>query len=152
MRKFSDEPYGVTQQKGQVVKDDFSDGSVQGGEQLVFGKNLALGHQGHQGALSGIGVSHECNAHQSTAVSALGGHLLVDGFQFFFEVRNAIANDPTVRLNFFFTWALHADASFLLLQVGPHVGEARQEVLVLGQFHLGLGVGRSCPLRKNVQN
>ena len=34
----------------------------------------------------------------------------------------------------------------------PHVGQAGQQVLVLSQFNLGLGVGCSGALRKNIQD
>ncbi len=78
--------------------------------------------------------------------------MLVDACQLLAQQGNAIANDPAVRFNFFLSWTLHADATFLLLKVGPHVGEAGQQVLVLGQFHLGLCVSRRGPLGKNVED
>ena len=48
--------------------------------------------------------------------------------------------------------AAHAYAAALTLQVSPHAGEAGEQILILGQLHLGAGVGRACTLGEDVEN
>ena len=64
----------------------------------------------------------------------------------------AVTDDSTIGFNFLLSWTLHADATFLLLQVCPHVGEARQKVLILCQLYLGLRVGCAGALGKDVED
>ena len=150
--QFADEAHGITQQKGQVVHDHFANGGIKGGKQLVFREHLRLGQPVHQGGLAGIGVAHQSHPHQGAAVASLCGHLSVDGREVLFECTDSVANDPPVGLDFFFSWTLHADATFLLLKVGPHVGQPWQEVLVLGQFYLRFGMRSSGALGKDVED
>ena len=61
-------------------------------------------------------------------------------------------DDSAVRFNLRFTGSPHADAAFLTLKVGPHAGQARQQVFILGQFDLGASVGSLGARGKNVED
>ncbi len=87
------------------------------------------------------------------ATGALGGALAADDFEFLGDARDAILDAAAVgfQLGFTFTTA-HADAAFLAGQVAPETGQAREEVLQLGQFHLELAFASAGAVRKNIEN
>jgi hypothetical protein len=67
-------------------------------------------------------------------------------------VRNALPDDPAVSFDLFLPSTFEADPPFLAGKVGPHPGQAGQQVLVLGQIDLGARLRRLGPLGENVQD
>ena len=66
----------------------------------------------------------------------LGLHAAVDRLQLAAQVGEAPADDAAVGLDLGLTGASRPDATGLPLQVRPHAGQAREQVLVLGQLDL----------------
>ena len=114
--------------------------------------SLSSGQQVHDGAFAHICISDQGNTHQRTAVAALAGHLTVDLLELVFEAGYAVQNDTTVGLQLALTGTPHVDTASLALEVGPHTRQAGQQILVLGQLDLRLGVGRTGALGKDVQD
>ena len=149
--QFSDESYGISEQEGKVFYHHLADGGVEGGEQLVLGKHLALGQHIHDGALTDVGISHECHADESAPVLALRRLLLVYLRQTFFQQRHAVQDDASVHLQLCLTRsaqshgtlsAAAARAAALSLKVRPQPLQTGQHVAILRQLHLRLGIRR----------
>ena len=122
--QFPDEADGVGKQERAVFDHDFPDGRVQGGEELVFREDVRFGQEVHQGALAYVRVTNERQAHQRTAIAALGGHLTVDLLQVLLELGDALLDDPPVHLDLGFTHtASGTHTAALPLQVRPHTGQ-----------------------------
>ena len=150
--QFTDEPYGIGEEEGQVVDNHLAHRGVEGGKELVLGKDLALGQQVHQGRLAHVGIAHQRHAHQFAAVFALDALLAVDAFQLLFQVRNLVEDDTAVGLDLGLTGTTHTDTAPLPLEVRPQAGKPRQQILVLRQLDLPFGVGRLGPFGKDVEN
>ena len=83
---------------------------------------------------------------------ALGLLLLVDFPQPFLQQRDTVTDNTTVCFDFLLARAAHTDTAALLFEVRPHAGEAREQVLVLRELHLRLGVGGLRVLGENVED
>ena len=92
------ESHRVGQQEGQIVHDDFTYRSVQGGKELVLGKHLALGKEIHECGLAHIGIAHKSHTDHTATVAALGGLLTVYLGQALLEQRHAVEDDTAVHL------------------------------------------------------
>ena len=86
------------------------------------------------------------------AVLALGGHLLVDLLEFILQKGDPVPEDAAVGFDLLFPGAAKADPAALFLQVGPHPGQARQQVFILGQFNLGACVRSNGAAGKNIED
>ncbi len=150
--EFADETDGVGEEEGEVVDDDLSDGSVEGGEELVFGEYVALAEEVHEGGFADVGVSDKGNAGELATVFALDRLLSVDLAEFLLEAGDFVEDNAPVGLDLSLTGATHADTAALSLEVGPHAGEAREEVLVLSELDLGLSVGGLGATSENVED
>ncbi len=146
------ETYGVGEQKRQIVDNDLAHRGVERGEKLVFGKHLALAQHIHQSRLAGIGIAHESHARELAAVFALHGLLLVDGAQLLLQQRYFRQDYTAVGLDLRLARAAHAYTAALAFEVSPHARKSRQQILILGQLDLRLGVGRTRTLGKDVED
>ena len=159
--QFADESHGVGEQEGQIVDDLLRDRRVEGGKEFVLGKDLALGEQVHECALAHVGIAHECHANHASAVFALGGFLLVNLGEPLFQQGDALQDDTAVHLQLGLARSAQSHASLaaaatgaaaLTFEVGPEPLQSGQHISVLGQFHLGLGLGRLCAHGEDVEN
>ena len=153
VREFSDEAYGIAEEERSVVYNHLSYGCVQGGEELVFRKDLALGEKVHYGALSNIGIAYKRDSYHASAMASLGGHLAVYLLELVFELRDLVHYYTAVCLQLFFTGSATGSAtSTLSFQVAPHTGKPRENILVSCKLDLGFGISSLGPHRENIQN
>ena len=147
--QFPDKSYGVGKQEWEVLYHHLADGSVEGGEEFVLGKYLALCKHIHDGTLADVGISHQCHAYQAAPVLALRRLLLVYLCQTFFQERHAVQDDASVHLELCLTWSAQSHGTFsaaaagaaaLTLKVCPQPLQTGQHVAILCQLHLCLGV------------
>ncbi len=150
MGQFADKTHRVGKQERKIVDDDFAHRGVERRKEFVFGKHVALGKQINQSRLAHIRIAHECHTDESATILALRGFLAVDFHKTLFEQRDAVENDAAVHFELRFTRSTQthrtlsstgAGATTLSLKVCPHALESRQEVAVLRQFNLCLGIG-----------
>ena len=153
VRKFSYEADSIAEEKWSVVYHNLSDGGVQGGEKLVFGKDLALGEKVHDGALSHVGIAYKRNSYHTSAMASLGCHLAVYLLELVFELGDLVHYYTAVCLQLLFTGsASGSSTSPLPFQAAPHAGKPREDVLVSCKLDLSLGVCRLGPHSEDVQN
>ena len=150
--QFADKTNRIRQQQRHILDGNLPYGRIQRGEKFIFGKHLRLAQQVHQGGLPDIRITHQSHPHQLAPVLALYDLLAVYFCQLFFQAGNLVPDNPPVGLYFRLPRSPQADTSLLPFQVSPHPRQARQQVLVLCQFHLRLGMCRPRPAGKNVQN
>ena len=150
--QFADESHRVGEQEGEVSEDHLAHSGVEGGEELILGQHFRVGEHIHYGGLADVGVAHEGHAHVLVAVAALCFLLLVDFLETALEQGDALADDASVGFDFLLARAAHTDTAALFLQVSPHTREAGEQVLVLGQLHLHLGVGGLGALGEDVED
>ena len=118
-RQLADEADSVGHEERQVVDDDFPDGGVESREELVLGKDGALGERVHESALPDIGVADESDSDELAPVLPLGAHLPVNVSEFLFEERYPVEDYSPVGLNLLLARSSHADAALLPLEVRP---------------------------------
>ena len=85
VREFANKPYRVREQERQILENDLAHGGVQCCEEFVFHKHVGVAEQVHDGGFADVGVTHEGDADELLAVSALGLFLLVYFFQPLFQ-------------------------------------------------------------------
>jgi hypothetical protein len=87
------------------------------------------------------------------AAFALGGAVAADGVEFADEFVDALLDFAAVGFELGFAFAAaHADAAFLAGKVGPEPGQARQQMLQLGQFDLQLAFPGAGALSEDVED
>ena len=150
--ELANKPYGVGEQEREVVDNHLAHSGVESGKKFVFGKHIALAEQIHKGGFTHIGVADKGNTGEFSAILALDGLLAVESAETLLKERDFVENDTTVGLNLSLTGTAHTDTTALALEVGPHASESRQEILILCEFDLHLGIGGLCTLGKDVQN
>ena len=160
MRKLADEAHGVRDQHiTQLLGVQHSRGGVQGVKQPVVGVDPRPGECVEHGGLSRIGIAHD--THQGHLgffpLAALGGPDAPEVVDLLFQLLYFAADVAAVGLQLGLAGASGADGAAaaggrLAHQMGPHTGEAGQQVLVLGQLHLQLALGSVGPVGKNVQD
>ena len=152
-RELADETDGVGQQEREVVEDNLAHRGVERREELVLGENLALRDKVHERRFSHVRISDERHTDHRTTVRALYGHLAVDLLEVLLEFGNAVADDASVGLDFALArTAAGSRTAALPLEVGPQTRQAGQHVLVVGQLHLRLGIGRLRPRHEDVED
>ena len=160
-RQFADESDGIAEQEGQVVHDDLANRCVEGCEELVLGKDLALGEEVHQGALAHIRIANESHANHAASVASLSGLLLVDFCQSLLEQADAVQDDSTVHFELRLTRSAKSYRAFasatsraatLSLEVRPEPLQTGQHIAILSQFDLRLGIGRLCSHGEDVED
>ncbi len=150
--QLADEAYGVGKQKRQIVDNHLAHRGVERCEQLVLGKHVAFAQQVHQSALAHVGVAHKSHTGELAAVFPLHGFLAVDGAQLLLEQGYLVENDASVGLDLSLAGTAHTYTAALALEVRPHAGEPRKQVLVLRQLHLRFRARRLGALGKDVEN
>ncbi len=144
MRQFADETHGVREQNILVRgQSQSSGGRVERGEQFVLGQNAGAGERVEQGGFAGVRVADDGRERPVAALPAvaLGRTLLPDDIQFARDFGDAVQHAAAVGLQLGFTIAAH-----------PILGEARQQMLELGEFDLDLAFLRAGALRKDVED
>ena len=71
VRQFADEADGVGEQEWQVFDDHFADSGVQSGKEFVFGEDIGLADEIHQGGLAHVGIADKGYSDELTTVAAL---------------------------------------------------------------------------------
>ena len=113
-------------------------GGVQSVKQPVVGGDVRAGEGVEEGGFSGVGVAYD-SRHRYLVLHpplALGAPDAPDVLQFLLQFVDLPVDMPPVRLQLGLAGALGADGAFaagagLPLQMGPHAGQAGQQVLVL---------------------
>ena len=143
--------------------DDLADGGVEGGEKLVFGKDIALGKKVDERGLPDVGISYERHTDHPAAVLPLRGFLPFDVGKALFEERHAVEDDAAVHFELCLARTSQAHtsafassgtsgATALTLKVRPKALQAGEHIAVLSQLHLRLGVGGLRPHGKDVED
>ena len=160
VRQLADKADRVAEQDFLGVRDAlFTRGRVQGIKQAVVGRDTGVGQQVEQRRFARIGVADNSYQRQLGlfALAALDGAHLAHLFQVVLELIDAAADVPAVGFQLGFTRTARTDRAFaaarrLAHQVGPHAGQARQNILILCQFDLQFTLAGAGALGKNVQN
>ena len=105
--ELADEAHGIGEEEGEVVYDDLAHGRVEGGEELVLGKDLTLSKDIHQCRLPDVRVANEGHTHELPTILALHRHLTVDDLELRLEMGDPILDDPSVGLELRLTRATH---------------------------------------------
>ena len=159
--QFADETYGVGKQEGQVFHHHLTNRGVERGKKFVFGKDVALGQQVHDSALSHVGIANQRSTDKPSSVFTLCGFLLVNLDEALLQQGDALKNDSAVHFQLRLTrtaeshaslTATRARAAALTLKVRPESLQAGQHIAVLSQFHLRLGIGRLGTHGKDVED
>ena len=150
--KLADESHGIGEEEWQILNRNLPHGGVEGGEKFVFGKDVALAQEIHDGGFPDIGISHEGHAGELAPVFTLYALLAIDAFELGLEPGDPVEDDSAVGLDLRFAGTPHAYTAALALEVGPHAGQPREKVLVLRQLHLSAGGSRLRPLGEDVEN
>ena len=113
-------------------------GRVERGEQHILRQNASAGDAVEQRGFACIGVTDQRDDVHSLALATapvqltLPAHLV----DLALEAGEAAAHEAAVRLQLGLAGAAGADASFEAFEVAPLAGEAREQVLSLGQLDL----------------
>jgi len=150
--QLADEAYRIAEEKGRVLVNELAGRRVQRGKELVLGQHVAFAEQVHEGRFAHVGIAYKGHANELAPVLALGKGLLVDLGQALAQEGDLVAHDTTVGLDLGLTRTAGANAATEAFQVLPHAAQAGQDVLVLGQLHLGLGLGRLGAAGKDVED
>ena len=130
-RELAYESYRVGKQKRQIVDNHLAHGGVKCGEQFVLGEHIAFAQQIHEGGLAYVGISYEGHSGKFAAIFTLYRLLRVDSGEFGLEARYFVEDDTAVGFNLRLAGTARAYTATLTLQVGPHSGKAREQILVL---------------------
>ena len=129
-------------------------GGVQGGEEQVFGKDLAPGQGVEQGGFAGIGVTDDGDDRHAgldplaAALVAAPGELL----QLPLQAGDAVTDTTAVGLQFGLARSAPTDAAHQPRHLHTPPGQARQQIFELGQFHLDLAVQAFGPAGKDIED
>ena len=142
VRQVADEADRVAEQDAAPLLDvPLAGARVERREELVLDVDAGPGQGVHERALAGVGVADQ----RDGMFLAAAGHLALLArlhlVQAVLEVADAQLDEPAVLFELRFAGAARADAGGGAAQVGPHLAQARQGVLELGQFHLEAGLG-----------
>lgn len=151
--EFADEADGVAQKERNVLDDHLSDCCVERCKEFVFGENVRLCQQVHQGAFTHVRIAYEGQPDHLSAMAALGAHLSVYLGKLFFKTGNSLLYYASVYLYLGFAHtAAGTPTAPLSFEVGPHAGKPWKHVVVFGQLYLHLCIGGLGPLGEDFQD
>ena len=134
-------------------------GRVERVEQAVVGRNVRPCQAVEQRGFSGVRVADERHDRQGVflAAAALRAADLAHVLELGLQLLDLAANVAAVGFELGFAGAACADrrraaGGRLAYKVRPHTGQARQQVLILRQFHLQLALARLGALGKDVED
>lgn len=138
---------GVGEEKRLVVRQlDAAGGSVEGGEEFVFGEYVAACEVVEKGAFTCVGVTDDSGVGDGEAFALLtaGTTLFADGFELAFGTIDPLAGDAAVDLDLFLALTpgcttatfTTTGTTALPVEVCPHPGEPWQGVFHAGEFYL----------------
>lgn len=81
MGQFANETNRIGEEQGSIVQNPFAYRGIQGGEQFVFGEDLAAGQPIHQSGFAHVGIADQSNTELVLAVLALGLVLAINFFE-----------------------------------------------------------------------
>ena len=162
-RKLADESYSIGQQERQILDYHLAHRCIERREELVLGKDLALGKQVHQGRFTYVGIAHKRHTYKASAVLALYALLAVNLRQLFLEQRHAAKDYTAVHLELCLTRATEthaaalatsgsARAATLTLEVSPQTLQTREHIFVLRKLNLHLGMRCLCAHGKDIED
>src|SRR5690606_18267893 len=129
-------------------------GGVERGKELVGRIGIGLRERIEQRRLAGVGITHQRYRHHATAHSCptLRMTLAFDLAQSFPQQLDLVADDAAIHFKLRLAGAPHADTTPLTFQVGPHAGQASDQMLQLREFDLKLAFMATRPKRKDVED
>ena len=155
VRELADEADGVAEE-GVLVggQAQAAGGGVEGGKELVLGEDGGAGEGVEKGGLAGVGVADNGDEGPvaALAAAALGGAVFLDVLKVAAQAGDALEDAAAVDLELGLAVAAHADAAFLAGKVGPETGEAREDVLELGELDLHLAFAGAGALGEDVED
>ena len=155
VRELADKPDRVGQENGLPTGEGkLAGGGVQRGEELVLREDAGSRQSVEQGGLTGVGVAHDGDAGQATAV-ACGTHgaaVLFDNGQFRLQCVNTALHMAAVALQLGLTGAAGADTTAETRHIHAVSRHAGGGVLQLCQLDLQLTLGANRVQGEDVQN
>jgi hypothetical protein len=129
-------------------------GGIEGGEEFIFGDHFSAGEGIEEGGFAGVGVTDDGSERpeMAAAAGALGGSLAADQVEVLDDSGDSVLDTAAVGFELGFAVAAHADAAFLSGEMGPEAGEAREEMLELGQFDLEFAFAGAGALGEDVED
>ncbi len=140
MGKLAYESDSVGEKEREVSKYHLPHCGIEGGKELVLGKDVRLAYLVHEGRFSYVGIANKRNPDHLFPPFAPSAHLGVNLLELLLQTGDLVTNYTAVGFYLSFTGATQTDTSALPLEVCPHAGQPGQQILILGQLHLGAGV------------
>ena len=154
--QFADEPHGVAQQDVLIGgKPEAAGGGIQRREQFVLGQDRCPRQGIEQGGLTGIGVAHDRSQWplMTLASVALGQPLATDDVEFIPDPFDPFLGLAAIGFELGFAFTTDGtEAPALSGKVGPEAGQARKEILELGELDLELAFPGAGALGEDLQN
>ncbi len=150
--QLADKSDGVAEQERCILKDYFAGSRIEGGKELILGEDVALAQEIHERGFADVSVADQCDADKFSAVLTLGECLFVDLLQTAAQQGDLIAGDPAVSLDFRLTRTPGPDTAPQPFEVIPHPAKPWQNILILSQFYLKLGLRRLGPTGKDIED
>ena len=134
-------------------------GGVQRIKQAVIGGDPGIRQGIKQGALTCVGIAHDGNHGDLVfhAALALGTPDAAHFLQLLFQLVDLPVDVAAVGLQLSLAGALGANGTLaagtgLTLQMGPHTGQAGQQILILRQLHLQAALSGSGSLGEDIKD
>src|SRR6266550_5000527 len=153
MGEFANKPDGVRKPVAIALSDiDLSRQRIDRREQAVFDEHVLARERLEQTRLPRVRVAHERGRRKIAASLTLIGAMLGDVLQPLPECRDPAADHAAVGLELGFARSPEADTAADTREVGPHPGQARQQILELRQLDLQLRFVAARARREDVEN
>ncbi len=155
VRELADEADCVGEEDFLVIwEEELAGGGVERGEKLIGGEDAGAGEEIEESGLAGVCVANEGGDGPMLAAAALAldGAVLADIGEIALEAGDALLDAAAVDLELSLAGAAGADAAALAGKVCPHAGEAREEVLKLGELDLKAALAGVSALGEDIED
>jgi len=154
--KLADESDGVAEEDVLVGGEaEATGGGIESGEEFILGEHGGAGEGVKEGGLAGIGVADNGGEGPLVALAAvaLGQALASDDVEFVPDPVDLFLGLAAVGFELGFAFTTDgAEAAALAGEVGPIAGQAREQVLELGEFDLELAFAGAGALTEDLED